>query len=703
MKTKHSLIFTLITFVMLSFLPNSFAQGSRPIVRLIYFVPSDRQPQPDIETKFDKLINDVQQGYEEIMAAHGFGKKTFLFETDAQGNAVVHTVNGEEPEKHYNNEQIIHIPAISREITEQSFDSKNINLVAIDVSSAHLGGSAQIGGIAQAYWAHEGGGGFALMPASGPNFSIGVAAHELGHTFGLSHDVRSDARKVSVDTFDGRQDFYTSFCAAEWLNVSRFFNEEQSIFNEEPTIEMLPPSFVSAVNVIHLRFKVAHHEGIHQVQLRTPGLKVRNATTGDVLIGCVKLNGNMNATVEFGTSSLTPQNEKLTISIIDVQGNHFHEFYPIDVLSLLPPPEVPDANLAAAIRDVLGLASEAPITQLDMLRLTDFVALDRKITNLTGLEFASNLNFLTLSYNQIEDIKPISKLPHVWNLDISGNQITDISSLKGMKSLTHLSIGDNQISDISDLPSIGAFSYSGYLNIGRNPIGDITPIWKLTGLTGLSIRYQEIDDLSRIKELTRLTFLQLDENNISDIIPLSSLTNLTELILWRNKITDTRPLVNLTNLKRLELQDNPITNRKPLLELRRKNPDVKIYLEWGREPLPVTLSHFRAERIEVGVAIKWTTESEIDNAGFYLYRSETKDGEFKVVNPTMIQGAGTTGERNEYTWTDTTAKPNTLYYYRIEDVSYSGVREQLTTVRLRGLISANGKMTTQWADIKTGQ
>ncbi len=69
-------------------------------------------------------------------------------------------------------------------------------------------------------------------------------------------------------------------------------------------------------------------------------------------------------------------------------------------------------------------------------------------------------------------------------------------------------------------------------------------------------------------------------------------------------------------------------------------------------------------------------------------------------NNTIIQGAGTTGERNEYTWTDTTAKPNTVYYYQIEDVSHAGVREQLATVRLRGLVSAIGKLTTIWADLK---
>ena len=119
-----------------------------------------------------------------------------------------------------------------------------------------------------------------------------------------------------------------------------------------------------------------------------------------------------------------------------------------------------------------------------------------------------------------------------------------------------------------------------------------------------------------------------------------------------------------------------------------------------REPVPVTLSRFRADRTDSGVILNWATESELNNAGFYIYRSETKNGQFKVVNPSMIQGAGTTSDRNTYKWTDTTAKPNTRYYYRIEDISHTGVRQQLATVRLRGLVSATGKMLTRWADLK---
>ena len=117
--------------------------------------------------------------------------------------------------------------------------------------------------------------------------------------------------------------------------------------------------------------------------------------------------------------------------------------------------------------------------------------------------------------------------------------------------------------------------------------------------------------------------------------------------------------------------------------------------------LPVELSHFRPERTESGaIVIQWTTQSEVDNAGFNILRSQTKNGEFKVVNAQLVPGAGTTAESTTYTWTDTTAKPNVVYYYQIQDVSHAGERQTLATVRLRGFISAKGKLATQWGVLK---
>ena len=119
-------------------------------------------------------------------------------------------------------------------------------------------------------------------------------------------------------------------------------------------------------------------------------------------------------------------------------------------------------------------------------------------------------------------------------------------------------------------------------------------------------------------------------------------------------------------------------------------------------PLPVTLSSFRPVRMETGtVLIRWMTESELNNAGFNILRSETKNGTFKVVNVKgIIPGHGTTSERHTYEWADTRAKPNVVYYYQIEDVSLDGNRTTLATTHLRGNVTVAGKATTTWGDLK---
>ena len=122
--------------------------------------------------------------------------------------------------------------------------------------------------------------------------------------------------------------------------------------------------------------------------------------------------------------------------------------------------------------------------------------------------------------------------------------------------------------------------------------------------------------------------------------------------------------------------------------------------------LPVQLSHFRpARNKDTGaVVITWSTQSELNNAGFFIKRSQQRDGEFKVINATMIQGAGTTSEKQFYTYNDSTAQPNVVYYYQIEDVSLDGNRQTLTNgIRLKGHVSVAGKLTTLWGDLKTSQ
>ena len=703
MNTTLCLILTLLTFVTLAFVPNSFAQDALPeyVVRAIYLIPNDQKTDPDIDSKLDTLMKDAQQFYADQMEAHGFGRKTFTLETDESGKTVVHHVKGEFNEAYYDNQ----IGSKDHEEIDTRFDSsKNINLVIVD-TSLNFGGSAVV----------NGSGGLALISAASNDVGY-ITAHELGHVFGLQHDWRKDSYIMNYAEHPG----ILSWCAAEWLDAHKYFNPTSRTFNDNTKVQMLTPDLVMSPAAIRLQFEITDPDGLHQAQLVLP------SEMGIALFDCKSLNGN-SVIIEFVTTEmLAIENGTIYIDVIDSQGNIKICPFQIDITPILPdsqPVSIPNINLANEVRRTLGLSSNSPITQLDMLKLMKLeVWQNLNISDLTGLEHATHLQILTLNENQIQDMTPLTELTKLKRVNLSYNQISNIPSLIGMKNLTSLILLGNQISDITSLRELTQLTDLAIgvnpikiedlfsmltqltrlrdLNLGAMQISDITPLAKLTQLRNLYLDFNQIRDITPLAALTNLRNLYLSNNQISDITPINGLLQLRHLYLEHNQISDVRPLTELVSLRELSLIENPIKDKEPLLELLRKNPDVKIFLKNYDDPLPVTLSNFRAEHTDSGVVLKWTTESEVDNAGFYIYRSETTDGEFKVVTPTLIQGAGTTGERNEYTWTDTTTKPNTAYYYRIEDISHAGVRKQLATVRLRGLVSASGKLTTIWAVLK---
>ena len=100
--------------------------------------------------------------------------------------------------------------------------------------------------------------------------------------------------------------------------------------------------------------------------------------------------------------------------------------------------EIPDPNLRQAIGEALNLPNGDPVTQSAMRRLNRFVARDRGITDLSGLEFATNLTFLNLLSNRIEDISPLGNLTQLTELHLGGNRIEDIGPLVNLTQLKAL-------------------------------------------------------------------------------------------------------------------------------------------------------------------------------------------------------------------------------------------------------------------------
>ena len=292
------------------------------LVRMIYFLPRDRPMQPDIWNKLNTLIRDVQSFYADQMAFNGFGRKTFTFETDENRETLIYRVDGQYTDWHYHTETQ---DKVYTEVATQFDMEKHAYLIVVDISSEFIN-QEDTCGVGGGHWfegerATRTRGGYAVIPASGQCFEgetgTYVTAHELGHAFGLEHDFRDDAYIMSYGAAPHR----LSKCAAGWLNVNRFFNTDQTAFNEPTTLRMLTPaSYPPNAKNFKLRFEVTDADGIHQVQLLIP-TTAEDPASGIKLHSC-RDGHAQSSTIEFNAPTLTthPVND-IGLQVIDVYGN----------------------------------------------------------------------------------------------------------------------------------------------------------------------------------------------------------------------------------------------------------------------------------------------------------------------------------------------------------------------------------------------
>jgi len=77
-------------------------------------------------------------------------------------------------------------------------------------------------------------------------------------------------------------------------------------------------------------------------------------------------------------------------------------------------------------------------------------------------------------------------------------------------------------------------------------------------------------------------------------------------------------------------------------------------------------------RVPAAVIVEWTTESEVNHAGFNLYRSENPEGPYIKLNDTLIPASPDPIAGGSYVYTDTTVAAGSTYYYKLEDVELEG-------------------------------
>ena len=281
-------------------------------VRCVYFLPSNSTAELRIDTKLDSLVKQGQRFYASEIARHGYGQKTFRLETDTRGKVVLHRVNGRFTSHYYHQNH----PQIESELPQEFRTQNNIVIVFVEGNTTIASGTCGVG------WDVVNTGrdrGYVLVPASGDCLNVSVVAHELGHAFGLRHNL-SDPTYLM-----GAGNDYLAPCEAEWLSVHHYFNTPHTL-NSAPKITRIHSPIKANDDTVRYKVDIHDLDGLVQAHFFFP--------SGIELVGCSSLSGQSD-TAEF----VVPQwkvsgAEKIIAQAIDTNGNYYLYDIPISLETL---------------------------------------------------------------------------------------------------------------------------------------------------------------------------------------------------------------------------------------------------------------------------------------------------------------------------------------------------------------------------------
>lgn len=174
------------------------------------------------------------------------------------------------------------------------------------------------------------------------------------------------------------------------------------------------------------------------------------------------------------------------------------------------------------------------------------------VTDITGLEYFTSLETLSLKYNKVSDIKPIEGISTLKVLILGENPISSIN-LDKLGELTDLRLYGTNISDI-DLTKTPKLE-SLYLQRTNVSKVDLTPLQSLD-----QALLNKCSSLTEIKasNLPSITRIDAVECNLKSF-EISDCPSLRELHLNSNKLTSIK-MTNLAMLMRLNVYDNQLTS-----------------------------------------------------------------------------------------------------------------------------------------------
>jgi len=219
---------------------------------------------------------------------------------------------------------------------------------------------------------------------------------------------------------------------------------------------------------------------------------------------------------------------------------------------------IPDPALNAVLRDTLGKPT-GPLTEQDMLGLTNLTAISRNITNLQGLGAARNLSVLILDDNRITNgllADELASLTRLTELDLTENPFTQLSLPAGLTNLARLRSENGKLTQLTLPPGLTKLTE---LYLGSNQLTSFTVPADMTNLMFLRLNDNQLTNFTLPASLEHLSFLHLPGNQLRSLPLPAALTNLSALVLTGNPLTNLTLPPDMTQLSQFLVEGNSLT------------------------------------------------------------------------------------------------------------------------------------------------
>ena len=255
--------------------------------------------------------------------------------------------------------------------------------------------------------------------------------------------------------------------------------------------------------------------------------------------------------------------------------------------------EIPDYNLRRGICELMNYkdVDNAVITKRDLRRIRylspevcqahDNSEHGVRVKSLEGLQYAENLEKLSMVNQAFGDISPLANLTKLKYLDLrnvakNGHGIKDLSPLAKLTNLEYLNLFKAEPINVNELENLVKLKS---LNLGAAKINSVSFASKMINLEYLNLEHNEFTDVTALEDLVNLKTLLLDstvktwitdtsKSRIKDISKLNRLTKLEELGVSNNDIDNIDVVKNFKKLNKFHATNNNITNFESLLSLR---------------------------------------------------------------------------------------------------------------------------------------